>query len=161
MSGLTGDRNPQQQPQQLNQNHQTVQPLQPIRTPSTPQQQQSLTLQSSGSFIIINSNIPNANNGILRTPANVVNTIQNSICYSTPPNVVNQTVAANAASVSSQSTPTSHLDPTSPIAKKRLKLEVVDNSSSCGSTNTIEDLVALKARITDHKSQRQNALFDK
>lgn len=158
MSGLTGDRNQQQQPQQLNQNHQSVQPIQPIRNPSTPQQQQSLTLQSSGSFIIVNSNIPNANNGILRTPSNVVNTIQNSISYSTQPNVASQTLAAN---VTSQSTPTSHLDPTSPIAKKRLKLEVADSSSSCGSTNTIEDLVALKARITEHKNHRIKALVDK
>lgn len=160
MSGLTGDRNSQQQPQQLNQNHQTVQPGR-IRNPTTPQPQQNL--QSSGSFIIINSstNVPNANNGILRTPSNIVNTIPNSICYSTPPNLANQIAATNAAPVSSQSTPTSHLDPTSPIAKKRLKLEIGDSSSSCGSTNTVEDLVALKTRITDHKSHRIKTIVAK
>lgn len=174
MSRLTGDRNSQQQ---NNQNQQIVQPIHnqqqalhtarnPATTPQQQQQQQVVALPPSGSFIIINSNSNslNANDGLLRTPSNVVNTIQNSICYSTPPSssssslVSQQNLLSNAPSVGSQSTPTSHLDPTSPIAKKRLKLEVADNSSSCGSNNTTEDLSALKSRILKHKLLRLEGL---
>lgn len=164
MSRLTGDRNSQQQqqPQQHNQNQQIVQPIQQqqvVRTPSTPQQH----------FIIVNNSNSiglNANDAILRTPSNVVNTIQSSIYYSTPPSAAavasgSSVLNANATSITSQSTPTSHLDPTSPIAKKRLKLEVADNSSSCGSTNTTEDLSALKKRILEHKLQRSKGLKEK
>jgi hypothetical protein len=172
MSRSTGDRNPQQQPQQHNQSQHIIQPiqqsLQNLRTPPTTQQQQQqqrqiITLPSSGSFIIINNNSAlNANEGILRAP---VNTIPNSICYSTPSSgspalVVNQN-PANVSSVASQSTPTSHLESSSPIAKKRLKLELGDSSSSCGSTNTIEDLVALKSRILEHKLLRIKGLKEK
>jgi hypothetical protein len=162
MSRLTGDRNSQQQqqPQQHNQNQQIIQPIQQqqqqvVRTPSTPQQH----------FIIVNNSSSiglNANDAILRTPSNVVNTIQSSIYYSTPPSAA---AVASSSSVlnanASQSTPTSHLDPTSPIAKKRLKLEVADSSSSCGSTNTTEDLSALKKRILEHKLQRSKGLKEK
>jgi hypothetical protein len=156
MSRLTGDRNSQQQqqPQQHNQN-QIIQPIQQqqiVRTPSTPQQH----------FIIANySNSVglNANDAILRTPSNVVNPIQSSIYYSTPPAAVASGSSVNANV--SQSTPTSHLDPTSPIAKKRFKLEVADSSSSCGSTNTTEDLSALKKRILEHKLQRLKGLKEK
>lgn len=173
MSRSTGDRNSQQQqqPQQHSQNQQLIQPThqqsqQLIRNPSTPQQQQQhqlLTLPPSGSFIIINNSSGlNANDAILRTPSNVVNTIQNSIYYSTTPStaasaaVVNPSI--NATSITSQATPTSHLDPTSPIAKKRLKLDVTD---SCGSSNTTEDLSALKKRILEHKYQRLKLLKEK
>jgi hypothetical protein len=160
MSRLTGDRNSQQQqqPQQHNQNQQIIQPIQQqqvVRTPSTPQQH----------FIIANYSNSiglNANDAVLRTPSNVVNTIQSSIYYSTPPSAA--AVASGSSVVNanvSQSTPTSHLDPTSPIAKKRLKLEVADSSSSCGSTNTTEDLSALKKRILEHKLQRLKGLKEK
>jgi hypothetical protein len=172
MSRSTGDKNSQQQPQQHNQNQNIIQPiqqsLQNLRTPPTTQQQpqqqrQIITLPSSGPFIIINNNSSlNANEGILRAP---VNTIPNSICYSTPPTgapalVINQN-PANVSSVASQSTPTTHLESLSPIAKKRLKLELGDSSSSCGSTNTIEDLVALKSKILEHKLQRSKGLKEK
>jgi hypothetical protein len=157
MSRSIGDRQQQQQPQQHNQNQQIIQPIQQVvRTPSaTPQQQQH--------FIIVNNSNSiglNANDAILRTPSNVVNTIQSSIYYSTPPAVASGSSAVVNANVQ-QSTPTSHLDPTSPIAKKRLKLEVADSSSSCGSTNTTEDLSALKKRILEHKLLRLKGLKEK
>lgn len=171
MSRLTGDRNSQQQ---NNQNQQIVQPIHnqqqalhtarnPTATPQQQQQQQVVALPPSGSFIIINSNINslNANDGLLRTPSNVVNTIQNSICYSTPPaqsSVSQQNLLSNAPSVGLQSTPISHLDPTSPIAKKRLKLEIADSSSSCGSNTTTEDLAAIKSRTLKHKLLRFEGL---
>lgn len=166
MSRLPGDRNSQQQqPQQHNQNQQIIQPQQPLQTIrhlSTPQQQQQqpvLTLPSSASLIIVNNSNLNASDGLLRSPSNVVN----SIYYSTPPPAVvgTQNLSSNATSVAPQSTPTSHLDPTSPIAKKRLKLDVTDSSSSCGSTNTTEDLSALKKRILEHKNQRAKGIREK
>lgn len=176
MSRLPGDRNSQQQPQQQNQNQQIIQPIQQqqqslhsLRHPLIPTQQQQqqsiLTLPSSGSLIVINSNNNNLNasDSSLRAPLNTVNTIQNSIYYSTPPLVsaINQNLSTNVTSISTQFTPTSHLDPSSPIAKKRLKLEVTENSSSCGSTNTTEDLSALKKRISEHKLQRLKGLKEK
>lgn len=171
MSRSTGDKNSQQQPQQHNQNQNIIQPiqqsLQNLRTPPAtqqqPQQQRQIITLPSSPFIIINNNSAlNANEGILRAP---VNTIPNSICYSTPPTgtpalVVNQN-PANVSSVASQSTPTTHLESLSPIAKKRLKLELGDSSSSCGSTNTIEDLVALKSKILEHKLLRCKGLKEK
>lgn len=174
MSRLPGDRNSQQQPQQHNQIQQIIQPIQQQqqhptlqinRNPASLQHQQQpvLAIPSSGSLIIINSNSGSlsTNDGILRTPSSVVN----SIYYTTPAAVtapsVNQNLSTNATSVQSQSIPTIHLDPTSPIAKKRLKLEAADSSSSCGSTNTTEDLFSLKKLITEHKLQRFKGLKDR
>lgn len=162
MSRSIGDRNSQQQqqPQQHNQNQQIIQPIQQqqvVRAPSTTPQQHFIIVNNSNSIGL------NANDAILRTPSNVVNTIQSSIYYSTPPSS-SAAVASGSSVVNanvSQSTPTSHLDPTSPIAKKRLKLEVADSSSSCGSTNTTEDLSALKKRILEHKLQRLKGLKEK
>lgn len=152
MSRLSGDRNSQQQ---LNQNQQIVQ--------SSSQQNSIQAVNSSaGSFIIINSNSPN--DGIPRTPLNNVNTSQNSISYSTPP-VASPAIVhnppTNVQSTFSPTTPTSHSDSGGPIAKKRLKLDIVESSSSCGSTNTIEDLLALKARILEHKFLRLKGLIEK
>jgi hypothetical protein len=172
MSRSTGDRSSQQQPQQHNQNQQIIQPiqqqqqnLQAIRNPPTPQQQQPvLTLPPSGSQIIIinssNNSSLNASEGILRTP---VNTLQNSIYYPTSPSSASgATSTINANLIAQHSTPTtSHLDQTSPIAKKRLKLEIADNSSSCGATNTTEDLAALKQRILDIKRLRLKGLKER
>lgn len=162
MSRLPGDRNSQQQPQQHNQNQQIIHPsqhqsLHPLRNPSN---LQPILTPPSVPLIVINNN--SSNDGILRTPSNIVNTVQNSIYYSTPPSASlnNQNLSINAAPVTSQSTPATHLDPVSPIAKKRLKLEVAD-SSSCGSTNTTEDLSALKKRILEHKLQRLKGLKEK
>lgn len=171
MSRLPGDRNSQQQPQQHNQIQQIIQPIQqqPLQINRNPaslqhQQQPVLAIPSSGSLIIINNNSGSlsTNDGILRTPSNVVN----SIYYTTPTAAVtapsaNQNLSTNATSVPSQSIPTIHLDPTSPIAKKRLKLEAADSSSSCGSTNTTEDLFSLKKLITEHKLQRFKGLKDR
>lgn len=174
MSRLTGDRNSQQQqqPQSNQSNQQIIQPiqqtvpLQAIRNSvnQSHQQQQILSIpQSGGSFIIINNSTSNTNDGILRTPTNIVNTIQSSIFYSTPPStsLANQNLNTNVSSATIQSTPTSHLDTSSHIAKKRLKLEVADSSSSCGSTNTTEDPSALKKRILEHKFQRLKSFKEK
>lgn len=176
MSRLPGDRNLQQQPQQHNQIQQIIQPqqhqpLQVNRNPTSLQHQQQpvLVSTSSGSLTIINSNSnsSSSNDAILRTPSNLVNTVvPSSIYFSTPPAAsaaasVNHLSTNATSSISSQSISTSHLDPTSPIAKKRLKLEAVDSSSSCGSTNTTEDLFALKKRITEHKLQRFKAIKDR
>lgn len=149
---MTGDRNSQQQI------------IQPNRNPSAPEQQQSEPFVSAS----INSNNFHASDGIVRTPSNFVNTAQNSINnYSSPASgatsfLSQQNISTNASSAKAHNTtPTSHLvDSTSPIAKKRLKLEVADSSSSCGST-TIEDLTALKSRILEHKSQRLKGLVEK
>lgn len=153
---MTGDRNSQQQI------------IQPNRNPSIPEQQQIVQLQQSGSFVSVNesSNNFHANDGIVRTPSNFENTSQNSINnYSSPASgatsfLSQQNNSTNASSAKIQATPTSHLDSSSPIAKKRLKLEVADSSSSCGST-TIEDLTALKSRILEHKFQRLKGLVEK
>lgn len=154
------DRN-LQQPQHHSQNQPIVQPIQQqqssIRSLSIPQQHQSiLTLPPSGSLIIINSsssNLNTNNDGILRSPSHVVNTIQNNIYYSStsPSSVSNQISSTNVTSLTSAS----------PIAKKRLKLEVADSSSSCGSSNTTEDLSALKKRIYEHKLLRLKGLKEK
>lgn len=153
MSRLSGDRNSQQQ---LNQN-------QPIVQSSSQQNLIQAVNSSAGSFIIINSNSPN--DGIPRTPLNNVNTSQNSISYSIPsvaqPASVVHNLPANVQSTFSPSTPTSHSDSGGPIAIKRLKLDIVESSSSCGSTNTIEDLLALKARILEHKFLRLKGLIEK
>ena len=155
---MTGDRNSQQQI------------IQPNRNPSAPEQQQIVQLQQSEPFVSasINSNNFHARDGIVRTPSNFVNTVQNSINnYSSPASgatsfLSQQNISTNASSAKTHNTtPTSHLvDSSSPIAKKRLKLEVADSSSSCGST-TIEDLTALKSRILEHKSQRLKGLVEK
>lgn len=157
MSRLPSDRNSQQQPQQHNQIQQIIQPqhqaLQINRN-----QQQVLSIPTSGSLIIINSG---TSDGTIRT-TNVVNTIPSSIYYTTPPAAVvagtvgSQIITTNVSS--SQSVSTSHLDPTSPIAKKRLKLEAADSSSSCGST---EDFSALKKQILEQKLLRFKALQDR
>lgn len=175
MSRLPGDRNSQQQPQQHNQIQQIIQPiqqqqqhqsLQSNRNPASLQHQQQpvLAIPSSASLIIINSNSGSlsTNDGIIRTPSNVVNSIYytNPTAAVTAPSV-NQNLSTNATSVPSQSIPAIHLDPTSPIAKKRLKLEAADSSSSCGSTNTTEDLFSLKKLITEHKLQRFKGLKDR
>lgn len=152
MSRLPGDQNSQHQ---LNQNQQIVQ--------SSSQDHSIQTINSStydtGS-IIINSN---PNDGTARTPASSVNTSQNSISFSSLPVASSDLslVQNLSTNVLSQSKPTSHTDASLPIAKKRLKLDIADSSSSCGSTNAIEDLVALKARILEHKFQRLKGLIEK
>lgn len=178
MSRLTGDRNSQQQQPQTNQsNQQIIQPIQQQQPQQTvplqairnsvnqsqlQHQQQILTIPPSGSFIIIN-NTSNTNDGILRTPTNVVNTIQNSIFYSTPPStsLANQNLNTNVSSITIHSTPTSHLDPTSPIAKKRLKLEVAENSKSGGNVNIFEDLSAIKKELLENAFQKLKSLKEK
>ncbi|XP_070494153.1 helicase domino isoform X2 [Chironomus tepperi] len=171
MSRLTGDKN-QQQPQQPNTNQLIVQniqqqsiPIQNFRTQQQQQQQQILTLPQSGSsYIIINSNTNNES--ISRTPTNV-NTIQGSIYYSassaTTPLVVNQSSTNATNSISSQisTSTTHHLDSSSPIAKKRLKLETVTTDSSSSTGSNTEDLSALKKRILEHKFQRLKSLKEK
>lgn len=179
MSRLTSDRN-QQQPQQPNQNQQIVQqniqqqsiPVQNSRINnqsgnSQQQQQHYLTLAQSGSYLIIN----NPSDG-LRTPSNI-NLNSGNIFYpnsSTTTSATSSSVTTNPIVISNQANvitpvstqiPTSSSHPTSPIAKKRLKLDNIaaDSSSSCGSTT--EDLAALKKRIYEHKLQRLKNLKEK
>lgn len=151
MSRLSGDRNLQQQ---INQNQQIVQ--------SSSQQHSIEILNSSalpsGSFIIVNSN---SNDGIPRTSSSSVNINQNSISHLTSPVTSSSLPVIHNNSTNVQFATSTNSDLGSTIAKKRLKLEVVDSSSSCGSTNTIEDLVALKARILEHKFQRLKVLVEK
>lgn len=151
---MTGDKNSQQQI------------IQPNRNPSVPEQQLIVQLQQSRSIVSLNTstNSSHANDGTVRAASNLVNSAQNSINYSSPASAAsflsNPNISANASALSSQTTSLSHLSPSSPIAKKRLKLEVLDSSSSCGST-TIEDLTALKSRILEHKFQRLKKLVEK
>jgi hypothetical protein len=165
MSRLTGDRNPQQQ--QTNQNQQIIQPLehqqsfQNIRAQSIPQQK-LITIPSSGSFIIINNtNISNPNDGSIHQLVNPIQ--QNSIRYSTPPPGTPGSSESNQPNVfpsASQTTSIAYSDPSSPIANKRLKLELGDKTISAGNTNP-EDLANLKSRILDHKLQRIKGLVEK
>lgn len=138
MSRLTTtDRN---QPQQPNQNQQIIQNIQQsVRSQSVqqPSSQQFLSLAQGGSYLIIN------NNSSSSTGSNVQSTSSN----------------ITAINPSSQQLPTSSTHPTSPIPKKRLKLDIADSSSSSGSTT--EDLAALKKRIYEHKLQRIKNLKEK
>lgn len=56
--------------------------------------------------------------------------------------------------------PAANLDSTSPILKKRIKLESADSVGG-GSTNITDDLAALKAKILEHKLQRLKELNEK
>lgn len=151
MSRLTSDRNLQQSQQQQNSQNQQIQQV--VRIPATPQQQ-LLSLPQSGSLIIGSTN-NNSNNDAQRTPLNTINPI-NSIYYTTPPSTAttastSTNVGVNNPACANISTPTTHLDSTSPVAKKRLKLEV-----DC-ITSATEDLSAIKKRILEHKHQRLKA----
>lgn len=182
MSRLTSDRN-QQQPQQPNQNQQIVQqsvPVQNLRIQNQAsiqqqqQPQQFLTLAQSGSYLIANN--PNDSSNALRTSSNINSSniiyypnssatnssSASSILSSSAANINNPTVIANQANVTT-TTPVSQIatsasHPTSPIAKKRLKL---DNIAADGSSSTTEDLAALKKRIYEHKVQRLKNLKEK
>ena len=156
MSRLTSDRN-QQQPQQPNQNQQIVQqqslPVQNARISNQGgNPQQFLTLAQSGSYLIIN----NPSEG-LRAPSSTLNS-GNNIFYpnnSTTSSVATTNPVANVITpIASQQI--SH-PPTSPIAKKRLKLD----NSAADSSSTTEDLAALKKRIYEHKLQRLKNLKEK
>lgn len=183
MSRLTtNDRTqPQQQP---NQNQQIVQNIQQTVRSGQQQQQQFLTIsqsQQGGSYLIVNNNNSTSGGGdVHRTPSNVNSnstSVQGSIYYpttvasssSTGTPVVSQPNQSTSSSVNlnaiiqSNTTPqlqlpTSSTHPTSPIAKKRLKLDITESSSS-GSTT--EDLAALKKRIYEHKLQRLKSLKEK
>lgn len=186
MSRLTSDRN---QPQQPNQNQQIVQNIQQSAGSLGVQQQQQqsqqfLTIsQQGGSYLIINNNNSNNTSGgdsnVQRTPSNVNNSsVQGSIYYPTGASSSGLTPvasqpnqsASNVTAIISQSStittpilslqlPTSSTHPPSPIAKKRLKLDITDSSSSSGGTT--EDLAALKKRIYEHKQQRLKSLREK
>lgn len=178
MSRLTSDRN-QQQPQQPNQNQQIVQqqsvPVQNARINNQGgNPQQFLTLAQSGSYLIINnpseglrapSSTLNSGNNIFypNNSTNTTATSSSSSSVATNPVVISHqaNVITPVASSLSTSTITSSHPPTSPIAKKRLKLDNIaaDSSSSCGSTT--EDLAALKKRIYEHKLQRLKNLKEK
>jgi hypothetical protein len=114
MSRLTSDRSQQQQP---NQNQQIVQNIQQQQQ----QQPQFLTLAQGGPFLIIN----NPNDGsALRTSANVNSS---NIYFPTSSSSSGTTSSAAVLATSNSSAPTNvtaTTHPTSPIAKKRLKLDI-------------------------------------
>jgi hypothetical protein len=175
MSRLTSDRSQQQQPNQnqqivqnIQQQHQQQQQQSSVQTIRSvqPQQQQPqfLTLAQGGPFLIIN----NPNDGsTLRTSANINSSniyFPNSTTSSSATSSSAVLVASNSSAslnvTASSQLPTSTTHPTSPIAKKRLKLDITaDSSSNCGSTT--EDLAALRKRIYEHKLQRLKSLKDK
>jgi hypothetical protein len=157
MSRLTGDRNLQNsQSQQNNSHNQQIQQV--VRIPTTPQQQLLSHPQNS-------SIIGSTNNDGQRASINTINPIQhNSIYYSTPPSTSSASATSSTTNVgvnpacANISTPTTHhsSDTTSPIAKKRLKLEV-DSSS----TSATEDLAAIKKRILERKHERLKSIKDR
>lgn len=158
MSRSAGDRN-----QQSLQNIQNQQIHQVVRLQQSNPQQQLLS-QSAGSPIVIgntaaNSNIA-ANNDVQRSIFSTVNPLQNSILYSTPPSASTAVTSGNVGrntnpASTSISTPTSHHDSSSPIAKKRLKLDTDSNTSA------EESLSARRERILEHKHQRLKALKER
>ena len=176
MSRLSNcDRNNTQQPHQQQQSaatsrtpqatpHTPVQPPQPVGT-------SRLQTSASSSFLnqIVNtsSNVENSRLSSNLPFVNSSNSSNNiyftSSTLSTPPSLIT-TPNANIASfnASTSLTPTSHLNPaTSPVAKKRLKLDGSVLGVSVTNSGTQEDFFALKKRILDHKYLKLKSLKDK
>lgn len=153
MSRSTSDRSQQSHPN-TSQNQQIQQV---VRLQQSNQQQQHLS-QSAGSLIVIGG----AGNDVQRSILSKVNPLQNSILYSTPPSASaasSGNVGRNPIPTSSQniSTPTSHHDSSSPIAKKRLKLDTEAAQGTGG-----EDSIAVRReRVQKLKLQQSKALKER
>lgn len=175
MSRLSNcDRSNTQPPHQQNQNA-TVASRPPQVTPIQPTSQtvgSSRLLQTSGVSSNILNQIVNTSGNVdnSRISANlpfINNSSSNNIYFtntvSTPPSLIT-TPNANIANynASASLTPTSHLNPaTSPVAKKRLKLDGSVLGLSVTNSGTQEDFFALKKRILDHKYLKLKSLKDK